>query len=100
MLENLYENRLSKSYLSNGYVIEKSDERKTLDEIKLIFINNINKILPKTKSRSDDYTLNYLHKFITIKEYDNYKKCFSSEYKKPKMAKTGNGNSVWYNWIP
>ena len=44
--------------------------------------------------------LNNMDKFITIKEYDNYKKCFSSEYKKPKMAKTGIGNSVWYNWIP
>ena len=44
--------------------------------------------------------INNMDKFITISEYDNYKKCFSSEYKKPKMVKTGNGNSVWYNWIP
>ena len=38
MLENIYENKLSKSYLSNGYAIEESDEKKTLDEIKLIFV--------------------------------------------------------------
>ena len=61
--ENTYENRLSKLYLSNGYAIEESDEKKTLEEIKLIFVKNINMILPKTKSKSDNYTLNYILNF-------------------------------------
>ena len=73
MLENIYENKLSKSYLSNGYVIEESNEKKTLNEIKSIFIKNINKLLPKTKSKKDDYILNYLHKFIGVKDLNSFR---------------------------
>ena len=73
MLESLYENRLSKLYLSNGYVIEESDEKKTLEEIKLIFVKNINMILPKTKSKSDNYTLNYIHKFLSVKDLNSFR---------------------------
>ena len=72
MLENTYENRLSKLYLSNGYAIEESDE-KTLEEIKLIFVKNINMILPKTKSKSDNYTLNYIHKFLSVKDLNSFR---------------------------
>lgn len=73
MLESLYENRLSKLYLSNGYAIEESDEKKTLEEIKLIFIKNINMILPKTKSKNDNYILNYIHKFLSIKDLNSFR---------------------------
>ena len=73
MLENIYENKLSKSYLSNGYVIEESNEKKTLNDIRSIFIKNINKLLPKTKSKKDDYILNYLHKFIGVKDLNSFR---------------------------
>ena len=71
MLENIYENKLSKSYLSNGYVIEESNEKKTLNDIKSIFIKNINKLLLIPKVKKDDYILNYLHKFIGVKDLNS-----------------------------
>ena len=50
MFENLNEHRINKSYLSNGYVIEKV-EKEALRQIRSVFIKNINRLLPKTKNK-------------------------------------------------
>ena len=49
MFENLNEHRINKSYLSNGYVIEKSEEKEALRQIRSVFIKNINRLLLKQR---------------------------------------------------
>ena len=72
MFENLNEHRINKSYLSNGYVIEKSEEKEALRQIRSVFIKNINRLLPKTKNKKDDFVLNNIHKFIDLKDLNSF----------------------------
>ena len=73
MFENLNEHRINKSYLSNGYVIEKSEEKEALRQIRSVFIKNINRLLPKTKNKKDDFVLNNIHKFIDLKDLNSFR---------------------------
>ena len=61
------------SYTFQMVMLLRKVMKKTLEEIKLIFVKNINMILPKTKSKSDNYTLNYIHKFLSVKDLNSFR---------------------------
>lgn len=67
------EKKISDSFLQNGYVIQDIHNNESLQNIKKLVVKIIKKKISLHSKYKDDYILNNIHKFIKVRDLNNFR---------------------------